>query len=80
MKKRFLEIIPPIIESEGLIFDSFEVGKKDGKKTLTVIIDKEDGKVDVEDCSKISRLIDPIIENENFFEESYLLIISSPGS
>ncbi len=80
MKKRFLEIIPPIIESEGLIFHSFEVGKRDGKKTLTVIIDKEDGKVDVNDCSKISKLIDPIIENEDFFEESYLLIVSSPGS
>ncbi len=80
MKKRFMEIIPPIIESEGLVFDSFEVGQKDGKKTLTIIIDREDGNVDVNDCSKISKLIDPIIENENFFEESYLLIVSSPGS
>ena len=80
MKKRFLEIIPPIIESEGLIFHSFEVGEKDGKKSLTVFIDKEDGKVDVEDCSKISKLIDPIIEQEDFFEGSYLLIVSSPGS
>lgn len=80
MKKRFMEIIPPIIESEGLIFDSFEVGQKDGKKTLTIIIDREEGNVDVSDCSKISKLIDPIIENEDFFEESYLLIVSSPGS
>ena len=80
MKKRFLEIIPPIIESEGLIFDSFEVGKKDGKTALTIIIDKEDGKVDVEECSRVSKLIDPIIEEEDFFDESYLLIVSSPGS
>ncbi len=80
MEKRFLEIIPPIIESEGFIFDSFEVGQKDGKKSVTVVIDKKDGKVDVEDCSKISRLIDPIIENEDFFKDSYLLIVSSPGS
>ena len=81
MKKRFKEIIPPIIESEGLIFDSVEVGKKDGKKTLTVIIDKKEGSVDVNDCSKISKLIDPIIEEEDFFDDqSYLLIVSSPGS
>lgn len=80
MKKRFMEIIPPIIESEGLVFDSFEVGQKDGKKTLTITIDKKDGKVDVDDCSRISRLIDPIIENEKFLDGSYLLIVSSPGT
>ncbi len=81
MKKRFEKIIPPIIESEGLVFKKVEVEKKDGKIALTVTIDKKDGKVDVNDCSKISKLIDPIIEEEDFFDgESYLLIVSSPGS
>ena len=45
---------------------------------LRIDIDKEGG-VDIEDCEKFSRAIDPLLDEENPIEEQYTLQISSPG-
>ncbi len=81
MEKRLNKIIPPIVDSEGLIFHSLEIKKENGERKIIVTIDKDGDAVDVKDCSRISKIIDPIIEAEKFFNgESYLLVVSSPGS
>ena len=41
-------------------------------------IDKEGG-VDIEDCEKYSRTIDPLLDEEDYIEGTYRLEISSPG-
>jgi len=33
----------------------------------------------VEDCAKISRLIEPVLDEKNLIREKYLLVVSSPG-
>ena len=45
---------------------------------LRIEIDKEGG-VDIEDCEKYSRTIDPLLDEENYIEGTYRLEISSPG-
>ena len=45
---------------------------------LRIDIDKEGG-VDIEDCEKFSRAIDPLLDEENPIEDQYTLQISSPG-
>ena len=45
---------------------------------LRIDIDK-DGGVDIEDCEKFSRTIDPLLDEENPIEDQYTLQISSPG-
>lgn len=80
MKDEIKKIVEPVIESEGFILDSVELENRDGKKALVISIDKEDGSISVDECSRISKLIDPLIEKRDLFEESYLLIVSSPGS
>ena len=45
---------------------------------LRIDIDK-DGGVNIEDCEKYSRAIDPVLDEENPIEEAYTLQISSPG-
>jgi len=45
---------------------------------LRIDIDKEGG-VDIEDCEKFSRVIDPLLDEENPIEDQYTLRISSPG-
>ena len=80
MKDEIKKIVEPVIESEGFILDSVELEKRDGKKALVISIDKEDEAISVDECSQISKLIDPLIEKKDLFEESYLLIVSSPGS
>ncbi len=78
--KEIKKIVGPIVESKGLILNSVKIERRDSKKALIITIDKKDGMVSVDDCSKISKLIDPIIEEYNFIKENYLLIVSSPGS
>ena len=45
---------------------------------LRIEIDKEDG-IDIEDCEKYSRTIDPLLDEEPYLEGTYRLEISSPG-
>ena len=45
---------------------------------LRIEIDKEGG-VDIEDCEKYSRAIDPLLDEENYIEGAYHLEVSSPG-
>ena len=45
---------------------------------LRIDIDK-DGGVNIDDCEKYSRTIDPLLDEENFIEDAYTLQISSPG-
>lgn len=45
---------------------------------LRIYIDK-DGGVNIDDCEKISRYIDPILDEKNFISQQYILEVSSPG-
>ena len=45
---------------------------------LRIDIDK-DGGVDIEDCERFSRAIDPLLDEADPIEEQYTLQISSPG-
>ena len=45
---------------------------------LRIEIDKEEG-IDIEDCEKYSRAIDPLLDEENYIEGTYRLEVSSPG-
>lgn len=80
MNNEIKKFVEPIIKAEGFILDSVRLEESNGKKKLVIAIDKSDGSVNVNECSRISKLIDPLIEAEGFLEESYLFIVSSPGS
>ncbi|MDD2435612.1 MAG: hypothetical protein PHO63_05100 [Bacilli bacterium] len=50
---------------------------KEGKiYNLTVIIDK-DGNMDVEDCVKVSKLINPLLDKADLIKDSYILDVCS---
>ncbi len=51
--------------------------EKEGKLLyLRIIIDKE-GYIEVEDCVKVCHLINPILDEEDPIEESYILDVCS---
>lgn len=43
---------------------------------LRVIIDK-DGIIDLDDCVKVSKIINPILDEKDFIEENYILDVCS---
>ena len=71
-------ILQPIIEKAGyeLIELSFE--KSYGTDTLTAFIYKKGG-VDLNDCEKVSVLLDPILDDVDFGSQGYNFNVSSPG-
>ena len=72
------EIATPICEECGVYVYECEYKKEGGDYYLRLFIDK-DGGVDIEDCEKFSRAIDPMLDEENPIEEQYTLQVSSPG-
>jgi ribosome maturation factor RimP len=77
-EEKIEKLIKKEIESLGCQLKKVEIKKKGRAKELLITIDKEGG-VSVEDCARISRRIDPILEKADLFESRWYLIVSSPG-
>ena len=71
-------LITPVAQELGYyIWDVSYV--KDGTEWfLKITIDSENG-IDIEDCEKMSRAIDPILDEADPIPDAYRLEVSSPG-
>ena len=76
MVEKIREKIEPVVKENGYYIDEVEYVKERSQNFLRVIIDK-DGIIDVEDCVKVFRLIDPILDEIDLIEESYFLDVCS---
>ena len=72
------KVTEPIIEAFGMELLKVEMLTKRKGKILRLYIDKEGG-VSLNDCIKISRQINPVLDIENVIPGSYTLEVSSPG-
>ncbi len=72
------DIIKDSIEGLGLTLWDVKFVKEGASWYLRVFIDK-DGGVDINDCTDVSRLIDPIIDEADPINVSYYLEVCSPG-
>jgi ribosome maturation factor RimP len=77
-EEKIEKLIKKEIESLGCKLKKVEIKKKGKAKELIITIDKKGG-ILVEDCARVSRRIDPILEKENLFESRWYLTVSSPG-
>ena len=71
-------LISDTITSNGYRLEDVLYVKEGNCYFLRVIIDK-DGIIDVDDCSLVTRLINPILDDEDPIEESYILDVCSMG-
>ncbi len=79
LEDKIRDIIEPIIEEEGYELAVIRINGNE-HQTLQVMIDRMDQKkITVEDCSKISLAISPILDVEDPISEKYSLEVSSPG-
>jgi len=78
IEEKVKELTKKIIEDLGYELKKIEIKQKGRAKELVITIDKEGG-VTVEDCARVSRKIDPILEKEDLFEKRWYLTVSSPG-
>ena len=69
----------PVIEDEGCELWSVEYVREAGSWYLRVFIDK-DGGVGIDDCERISRRLDPILDEADPIPDSYVFEDGSAGA
>lgn len=69
----------PIAEEEGCELWAVEYVREAGTWYLRVFIDKEGG-VGIDDCEKISRRLDPVLDEADPIPDSYVFEVGSAGA
>jgi len=72
------EIIKPIVQRAGYELVKVELKFQGRNQILEITINKVGG-VSIEDCAKVSSLIEPILDEKDLIKGKYLLVVSSPG-
>ena len=68
----------PIVESFGCRLWDVEYVREGSERFLRLYIDK-DGGVDIDDCEKIHRAVDPVLDEKDPIAESYHFEVCSAG-
>lgn len=72
-------IHPFLIENNVILWDII-FAREGSELFLTIYIDKPDAMIDITDCEKLSRYLDPILDGSEFDTlPAYTLCVSSPG-
>lgn len=76
--ERVWAIAEPVVEGFDLRLWDVEYVREGADWFLRVYIDK-DGAVDISDCEKVSRALDPILDEEDPIPDSYTFEVCSAG-
>ena len=72
------ELALPVASELGLALWDVEFVKEGARRVLRITIDSDEG-ITIEDCERMHRAIDPVLDEADPIEESYDLEVSSPG-
>jgi ribosome maturation factor RimP len=70
-------LIEPTLENSGFLL--VQLKKNIYEQVLQVFIEKVTGQLTISDCSKLTKEMIQILENDNLLPESYRIEVSSPG-
>ena len=79
LTERIAELAKPIVEEEGCSLWDVEYVKEAGTWFLRIFIDRDEG-VSIDDCERISRKLDPVLDEEDPIPESYVFEVGSAGA
>ncbi len=66
------------LHAQGYEMVEVEFGQEGGRRIFRVYIDREGG-ITLDDCQKVSQVLNPILDATDWVEGSYYLEVSSPG-
>ena len=72
------ELLTPVINDLGYDVWDVEYVREAAEWFLRITIDSPEG-IDIDDCEKVHRAIDPVLDEADPIEDSYRLEVSSPG-
>ena len=70
------KLIQSEIEKTGYILDKVLYEKEDKMNFLRIVIDKN-GVIDIDDCVVVSKIVNPLLDEVDLIEESYILDVCS---
>lgn len=73
------DLAAPLTEEHNLFVVDVELKTHSGQTEVWVLLDTEEGGVNVDHCSEISRELGFLIEAHELFDKKYRLNVSSPG-
>ena len=76
---KIAEIARPVVDEEGCSLWDVEYVREAGTWYLRVFIDR-DGGVSIDDCERVSRRLDPILDEKDPIPESYVFEVGSAGA
>ena len=76
IEKKVRELIEKDVNAAGVIIDSIVYEKENGNYFLRIVIDNEDG-IDIDKFVEVTNIINPLLDNANIIDDSYILDISS---
>lgn len=79
LTEKIAALAAPIVEEEGCSLWDVEYVKEAGTWFLRIFIDREDG-VSIDDCERISRRLDPVLDEEDPIPDSYVFEVGSAGA
>ncbi len=72
------ELAEPLCDELGYILWDVEFVKEGADRILRITIDSEEG-ITIDDCEKVHRAIDPLLDEADPIDVAYHLEVSSPG-
>lgn len=76
IESKVLNVIEKPINDIGIKVCEVKFEEENGSKYLRIFIDKEPF-ITIDDCVEVTNLVNPILDEYDFIEESYILDISS---
>jgi len=76
--ERARKLLEPVLERDGYALVEVEWQREGGSWVLRLFIDRPAG-VGIDDCQAVSRLVETILDVEDFIDPTYNLEVSSPG-
>ena len=72
------ELITPVADDLELVLWDVEFLKEGARRVLRVTIDSDEG-ITIDDCERMHRAIDPLLDEADPIDTAYDLEVSSPG-
>ncbi|MFO7986554.1 MAG: ribosome maturation factor RimP [Desulfatiglandaceae bacterium] len=73
-----IQLIEPVLEEMDVELVDVEYRFEQGRWVLRIYVDMQGG-ISVDDCARVSREIEDLIEINDIFQQEYVLEVSSPG-
>jgi ribosome maturation factor RimP len=77
-RERLTALIEPVVEREGAELVDLEVAGSLGRPIVRAYVDTEAG-VTLDECARLSRRLEQMLESTGAVPERYVLEVSSPG-